>query len=866
MNPSTLKISMAAYCHDLGKFADKESLEITEQYVLDNSGPYLPQRDGRHTHHHALYTAAFIEYLKDLLPAEFNQPEWGDGDPFINLAAGHHHPQTPMQWIIAVADRIGSGWDRNAFEHESGQSIPWRDYKKTRLAPVLEQLLTANIQEAADCRFAYPLKPLGPETMFPGLRENVVPTDPETAKAEYRDLFDGFLEGLRTLKHRQSSLALWFDHFDSLMMRFASCVPSARAGRVLPDVSLYDHAKTTAALAAALYLYHLQTDTLTIDAVQTEENKKFLLINGNFLGIQTFIFGGFGEARKYRSKILRGRSFAVSLMSDLAADALCREIGLCPTASVLLQAAGQFTVMAPNTSETESAAAAAARRINDWLATISYGQTAITLNTVAASCDDFVSGRFRDLWDEKGRRNDEAKFSRIDLDRHGGTVTDYLSSFQAEDRPVCALCGKRPAHPDTRGDGCVKEVPGACRLCRDHVFLGTNLVKKHRLVVCDPEAGGRIGPERLMEPLFGVYQAGFCETDLDDLAADGRLYRCWRLGGGKEDLTTPDVAVRFTNGYVPVYSDADLSDLRLFQGREPADPETLGQKIKSQDPKTLNDIAKKARKSIETPDKFTGVEALGVLKADVDRLGVLMSCGLPRKRFTISRLATLSRQLNAYFSLYLPHFLKTDPMYSDVYTVFAGGDDLFLIGPWNRMTDLALTLRNSFSDYVCHNPEIHFSAGVTVHKPHTPVEHIAETAEHALNAAKAAGRNRFTQFSETVEWNDMAELTAIGEAITDWLADGSVNRGMLHRLNELLEMARREKALVSDGVVHLADMDCAKWRAMLTYTVGRNAGRGLKKEARERLAEEITLKLADWLDRRRGAMKLPLWRILYNSR
>lgn len=37
--------------------------------------------------------------------------------------------------------------------------------------------------------------------------------------------------------------------------------------------------------------------------------------------------------------------------------------------------------------------------------------------------------------------------------------------------------------------------------------------------------------------------------------------------------------------------------------------------------------------------------------------------------------------MNFFFVVYLPHLLKTHPDFRDVYTVFAGGDDLFLIGP-----------------------------------------------------------------------------------------------------------------------------------------------------------------------------------------
>ena len=48
MDDTTLKIAMAAFIHDIGKFADKEALKVTEQYIDDNSA-YLPFKNGRHS-------------------------------------------------------------------------------------------------------------------------------------------------------------------------------------------------------------------------------------------------------------------------------------------------------------------------------------------------------------------------------------------------------------------------------------------------------------------------------------------------------------------------------------------------------------------------------------------------------------------------------------------------------------------------------------------------------------------------------------------------------------------------------------------------------------------------------------------------
>ena len=93
-----------------------------------------------------------------------------------------------------------------------------------------------------------------------------------------------------------------------------------------------------------------------------------------------------------------------------------------------------------------------------------------------------------------------------------------------------------------------------------------------------------------------------------------------------------------------------------------------------------------------------GFEALGILKADVDNLGTIFSFGIKNK--TISKVASLSRQLNYFFSLYLPYLLKNNKKYKNIYTVFAGGDDLFLIGPWNIIIDFSKELNEEFRLYV----------------------------------------------------------------------------------------------------------------------------------------------------------------------
>src|SRR5262249_26446262 len=141
---------------------------------------------------------------------------------------------------------------------------------------------------------------------------------------------------------------------------------------------------------------------------------------------------------------------------------------------------------------------------------------------------------------------------------------------------------------------------------------------------------------------------------------------------------------------------------------------------------------------------IAGKGLLGVLKADVDYLGQIFQEGLRRDApavglDTVSRLASLSRQLDWFFSGWLGWLLSTK--YEDCYTVYSGGDDLLLVGPRRRILALAQEIRESFAAYTKH-PDMTLSAGLAVVKPRWPLAHTVALADEALEQAKTSGRNR----------------------------------------------------------------------------------------------------------------------------
>ena len=222
--------------------------------------------------------------------------------------------------------------------------------------------------------------------------------------------------------------------------------------------------------------------------------------------------------------------------------------------------------------------------------------------------------------------------------------------------------------------------------------------------------------------------------------------------------------------------------------------------------------------------------------------------------------------MNFYFAVYLPHLLKTDERFMDIYTVFAGGDDLFLIGPWNRIIELVDFLRESFANYVCHNKEIHFSAGISLHKPHTPLDKLSDAAEGAIEKSKNKGRSRITLFAETVDWDEFVRLIKIKDTLKLWRKRELIENSMIYRLNDFISMAESEKQLLeSEGDIYLEDMECLKWHALFSYTTERNVGKGLKGNEKKEMIDEF-YNVAAWLEEYGGKLKIALWDVIYNYR
>ena len=236
-------------------------------------------------------------------------------------------------------------------------------------------------------------------------------------------------------------------------------------------------------------------------------------------------------------------------------------------------------------------------------------------------------------------------------------------------------------------------------------------------------------------------------------------------------------------------------------------------------PITFNEIA----------NASTGDKLLGYLKLDIDNLGELFRSGFTKGnkeniKPSISRFATLSRMLETFFCGYINIKMKTD--YKEMYTVFSGGDDLFLIGPWDKSIEFLQNMRNDFSRFCANNPDLTFSAGIIFVKPHEPISFCAEKVEEKLKTSKShSAKNRITIFNQTIKWKELDRVIEEAHRVMSWMSvePPIITRSLVYNFRKYGEMNNKFKE--TREIQHL------KFVPLLTDDINRNLKKGIQKEA-----------------------------------
>lgn len=771
MNDEKLPVwqaALAGLLHDIGKFAQRANIGLSENWNRETkSHPYSPGRQ------HALYSGDFVDRY---VPEAFKP---------LSPPAYHHAPQSHLDRLVQLADHLSAG-ERDADD---------KRYPKQLLSIFCRVQVDGKGQPPASAGRYHSLALLA-------LSEALFPTD-ETEREDiadhYKALWDGeerraawpgFVKEAETLRKAHSSHfdpATYLENMLLLMQRYTWCIPSAYYNNV-PDVSLYDHSRTTAAIAACLTA-HSDAQIQRWLEKQDRDKPVALLVGGDLSGVQDFIYTITSQGA---ASALRGRSLYLQLLSEAAARYVLRRLGL-PITNLLFAGGGHLFLLARHSDGDELDKIR--QDISRILLAFHSGDLYLALESVPLAARAFSGQRLPGKWQELGaylRRAKTRKFSELGEELHALLFDPHHD--QGNQEQECQVCGRE--HPDTKKDGEVRKCPP----CRDFEALGKDLRQARYL--------------RLSEVDFAPVDHDALPGKVED------ALRCFGMAA-KLDEHVPDVPEGAHRSTILALRDGAMDELkpgaRIAAGRRffvNVTPQIAGiQELmdlqgKVRDLPGETEVRNGAVKPFEALEYHArGIKRLGVLRMDVDDMGKIISEGLGELA-TLSRIATLSFMVNLFFEGWAAELARQYNRSEDgtgqdrVYSIYAGGDDLLFVGAWDVMPELALKIRNDWQRFVAGRPDIHASAGIALVGGRYPLYRAAGDARDALDAAKARpGKNALHFLDRVVAWDKFADqVQPTAGRLASLVESRRAPRALLQKLAQFHRLyTRQEKALRDRG-------------------------------------------------------------------
>ena len=770
-------LAAAGLWHDLGKVGEPADAKL-DSHVANLDQTLCPTGpDGHYTHRHVLYTAQLFE------TAVSSGCTFGGlcQEALFRIAASHHVtlPGSLDEAILKKADWLASGHDRRRADVEDPRALVIMG-----LRPI-----TASLSLPRESGPAVHSVPNQSDIIFPGTlawEEKSIFPAPAITRQEYAQACTELWNIL--LQHIPISAldpGEYVERLQALCYRVLHAIPASRQVGQQADVPLYDHSHLTAAFAACLgCLYEPQTTQETNPDRLPGRYRILQLAVGN---IQAFIVRSvslldapIGEtAEKGMARRLRARSFFVSLLTWLAARRVLQAAGL-PMVNLIFDGGGRAILLLPDHEPVLDRVREALRTIETWFADTLGGLLRWDVAWSQSLIDaDFAAERFAATYREV---------------THGLAEARYSGSFPH-------LC-------DEQGWNERAWVSDELTIRADHKDFQDRLQEVGRFLPRAKYLRITDGLSSTEGPSLEIF--GYTVELLDRLPRSGLVYAL--------DLAYSqrlDQPVWLVGSHVPV---ASAEDLQRLAADNPSAESDSSEPLEKGDIIPFEELSQLSEDEQRRPLPYP---MLAVLKADVDHLGLLLSFGLGRS-VSFGRLAALARSLNQFFKGFLNH--KIAQCYSHIYTVFAGGDDLFLIGPWFDIVRLTGDFHDWFTRFTCGNPAISISAGIVFAQPKIPVRHLAHAAETALEEAKDSGRNRVTFTSQTMPWDLFKDgvrfaqdLRALARANNSH-SRPVVSSAMLYRFLQYACMARRKEQKHGQKP-SLADL---KWRAQMSYDIRRN--------------------------------------------
>jgi len=738
---------------------------------------------------------ALIRYGIGLLAQQLGQAA-PDAEQLGAMGAAIHRVETPGYAAVERArELMGDTWAAGSLRSESGENL-------VSIFSLVDRGGGAPVQST-------PLRPFS----FDGPGSAAVTTFSPT------DLFRNFIADVARIVAGSGA----FETFCSVMALYGWAVPSSLCSNYSlhfdpTGVSVFEQFKFVTATAHCL------------DRQPGRED--LLLIGGDIPGIQTMLYT---ITSRGVAKSLRGRSLYLQLLGDAVVRLLLGRFRL-PAANVVVNAGGNFKVLIPAAIEPDLEGFREA--VNRIMLDLHGGELYVSLAWAPLNAAALIDARPRDgggevaianatLADALRREKDRwfANLARQDP-RHyravfgpfgqGGPLTR-----DGDAATICKVC-----HVDvtstTRDEDDDSET--YCRQCLSFERLANQVWRARWLEVApSPQRPARpqLGWNDALEAFGFRYEFHSAMLPRRD-SAPRWIYRLNDISGFLGDSGEVAYGVRGLTNLTPHI---------VEKGKE-----------------VIRDISTMAEKDA------TGVRRYGVLRMDVDDLGAVFGGALRYQ--DLFHISTLSAAVKLFFEGHLGSICVAaarewrgavgswhlragrdgDDQWKAPYVIYAGGDDLFIVGCWDVLPELARAIRSAFHAY--SEGRLTMSAGINLGHDKFPLYQAADSAGAALRRAKhlragdaGSPKDAVTFLGASLTWKEFEPVRRFVLTLAQLLGSsgegtGAAPRALLRVLGAAAadyksdDDAARSATLGSEQQVRLGP-----WLWRLNYGLGRMAAR-----------------------------------------
>ena len=615
----------------------------------------------------------------------------------------------------------------------------------------------------------------------------------------------------------------------AILKRFTWAVPASLSGLGM-EVSFYEQVRMAAAVGIC---WHRAGWSVDGQLNAPLDRRLGWLVKGDLSGVQDFLYllTSAGAARG-----LRGRSFYLQLLTETIAEWTLRRWNQVPPTNLIYTGGGHFYLLLPNVgADDDTQWRQLQRELGGKLWNAHRGDLGCTLARVELKvCDLVTVGRLAERWAELAEASNaqkERKWSEL-----GETMFEHLFTPQQRgttNEDMCQIC-QHDFDKRRSGD---REEEGVrkCGRCRSFEQLGRKLRAVQHLVrfnIKETPATNDVDWQAILGSFGQRIELIHDGESMPDTPVESEatliesVNRWWRPNEQEQFEST---------GITTQYSWRWLADAMPF--KYDGQGEIAYDRDNQPEIAEFSDLAEA---------RAQGAPWLGVLRMDVDNLGNVLRDGL-QGAASLARLSTLSETLRLYFEGWVPQLCekynqgKTEDANGDaVYLIYAGGDDLFVVGAWSVLPHLARNIHDDFAEFV-GGEHITISAGVAIEHAKYPLYQFAEDARVALDDhAKGLrpAKDAFCFLQTPLGWEQFKDVEDWQNRLVKMLADG-MPRSLLTRLSEIhasyAENSQKQRALaVASGISHeqiKEQIQYARWQWRLVYQLSQTSERNPKHQA-----------------------------------